>query len=439
MSRTLLWALLSGVALLVVAVVVVVTTVVDKDDQSGNTWLSGDGDSDYRGYDLSEPPQQVWRVSAAEAHVGMWLDPKTKWGAQEPTGYIEDGGIVIAAGAATVGDDGRKTVGINARDGAIRWQADTQGHGCSPLLTNHRIACAHIGDVDVLDTRTGKKNASFAQPDDGYDSTVSLGSTLVSVSRPDAVMAVHLGDEPGPGSRRIVGPIIDGNTGWTSNGTVGTYCSSSVRATSSIVFDSKGGQPRPASSTGCFSALPGGGFVESNAIEAVVYTDSGEMRFASPHPMTFPRTFGTSAERQIAIIPTTGGVVDLAARKEIWFSPVLLTDPLTTQQVVGIVGDVVVVLTDDGASLVGLSLHDGKQLWHIGGLRSYGSFSSPMSDGRRLVFRHSKEGLVCVDTSTGTRLWTLPDAEQDTSSKSFLSGGRMVTVNGAAIAGYGWR
>ncbi len=179
MSRTLLWALLSGVALLVVAVVVVVTTVVDKDDQSGNTWLSGDGDSDYRGYDLSEPPQQVWRVSAAEAHVGMWLDPKTKWGAQEPTGYIEDGGIVIAAGAATVGDDGRKTVGINARDGAIRWQADTQGHGCSPLLTNHRIACAHIGDVDVLDTRTGKKNASFAQPDDGARIEVSIRTVVV--------------------------------------------------------------------------------------------------------------------------------------------------------------------------------------------------------------------------------------------------------------------
>lgn len=439
MSRKVLWGVIA-VAVLVVAAVIVVVTVVDTGGRDRPAWAAGDGDPGYRGYDLSKAPRQIWRVTPAGARSGMWLDPKTKWGANEYTGYIEDDGVVIVAGSSSpgVGAPGRKTVGINASDGTIRWQADTPGTGCSPLLSGHRIACVHDGDVDILGTGTGKRVSRFGKPDGGYDSALSLGSSLVFLGGAERTMKVYGGDDSGPKGWRLPGPITDGNTGWTSNGVVGTYCSSSIRATSSMVFDADGGQPRPASSTGCFLALAGGGFVESNPTETAVYTDAGDKRFASPHPMMFPKFFGAAGDHPIGIVPASGGVVDLVTGKEIWFSPVLVGDDMSTNGIVGVVGDVLVTLLDDGAALVGLSMRDGRQLWRLDGLRSYGYFSSPMSDGRRIVFRHSKEGLMSVDTTTGRRLWTLPDADDDTYSKTFLSGGRLVTVTAGAVTGYGW-
>lgn len=343
-------------------------------------------------------PTTSWVVRPTDVDGSTFSDPRVAIGGDGPTGYI-DGGDTYVVGVEG-SPRGSRIVGVDTRDGSIRWDRE-RGLGCGDVLRDNLIACAD-GDTDeytitFVDITDGTEKA-VTDPGPYYRVEPVADRFLFAGLSAESRLNVAIGTPEDPTAfYDAVTTGFDG-TRFVTYGALGGGVA--------VVADvsATGGQSRTFGPDGPLEADDVDGYAwvdpRGTLFEFRKETDETTVRSsADDEPVTVPGSVATpnvSVPGSAPEIVISDGVAyDRRTGERLWE----LADAEASSRPSAVVGGVLVYESDDG--LVGVDVRTGTDIWAA---PIDASLFSAATDGMRLFFP-GPDGLTALEVSSGLAAW----------------------------------
>lgn len=444
--------MLLAAAAAAVSTVAAAVVVVDRHAPTSIKKITGTGDA---------APGLAWSVDAAATFgkpFAEFHDPRfgSEYGSWTP-GFLDAGPVLVALIAVAEGEYSlgeAVMVGVDARDGSVRWQSPARGlGGCGTVPVGGEVVCWRgYGDSELVafDTATG---ASRTTPSDLRIFAIATTADWVFVAE---------GNPEDNDVRVRAGTVTDPSAAWSRAFDVGdsweSFFPSDVLDTTHgvgliqlggevVAFDpATGGQRWRTHLRDCVrDATPsvGGVVVRVDADCSTSVVTAQEVRGADGAVLAHSTSEAAhslyiDAPADAAVPVLLGNTAhDRATGAALWTSPDLVSTPRPGDgnlpsahgTAVAVAGEVAVLRDSATETESGLDLRTGQHLWR----RTALSHHTPAAfNGRGTLLHTGSDGLVAVDVRTGAQLWQVPFAAIDTDRDAFASHGA------AAATAHGW-